>query len=462
MSRLVVVSNRVAPIKARATAGGLAVAVLAALRESGGVWFGWSGQVTPTPAAAADVVTIGRVTYALVDLTSEDYDEYYNGFANRSLWPLFHYRLDLAAFDRRFFDAHLRVNALLAHALTPLLRDDDEIWVHDFHLISMGRELRRLGCRSPIGFFLHIPFPTTEILLALPHHREIVGALFDYDLVGFQTANDLRAFRDYVVTEAGGRVDADGTVHAFRRSLRAQAFPIGIDTDDFAAMATTAKARRHIERLRASLPGREMIIGVDRLDYTKGLVERMLAFERMLESFPATRGRVTMMQIAAPSRTEVPEYADIRRALEAAAGHINGRFAEFDWVPIRYLSKPFSRQALSGLFRGSRIGLVTPFRDGMNLVAKEYVAAQDPDDPGVLVLSRFAGAAHELEEALIVNPYDVHAVAEALNRGLDMPLAERRARWAPMMERLRRNDVAAWRKAFLGALRQAHAAARAP
>ncbi len=195
-----------------------------------------------------------------------------------------------------------------------------------------------------------------------------------------------------------------------------------------------------------------MVIGVDRLDYTKGLVERLQAFEQMLETYPAMRGTVTMLQVAPPSRGEVPEYADIRRALETTAGHINGRFAEFDWVPIRYLNKPFSRRALSGLLRGSRVGLVTPLRDGMNLVAKEYVAAQDADDPGVLVLSQFAGAAHQLDAALIVNPYDMNAVAEALHLGLSMPVEERRERWSEMMDGLRSDDVTAWRNRFLGAL----------
>ncbi len=457
MSRLVVVSNRVAPVKGRASAGGLAVAVLAALREHGGIWFGWSGEVAQTPSNQPDVFDVGRLTYALVDLTTEDYDEYYNGFANRTLWPLFHNRLDLTAFDRRFFDGYLRVNCRLARQLAPLLRDDDLIWVHDYHLITFGQELRRRGCKVPIGFFLHIPFPASEVLVSLPAHQELVRTLFAYDLIGFQTENDLRTFHDYVVNEAGGKVREDGVVSAFGRNTRAGVFPIGIDTEDFAELAETPEAKRQLARLRDSMHGRQLIIGVDRLDYTKGLVERLQAFEQMLETYPAARGRVSLMQIAPPSRIEVPEYSDIRRALETAAGHINGRFAEFDWVPIRYLNKRFSRRALSGALRGSRIGLVTPLRDGMNLVAKEYVAAQDASDPGVLVLSRFAGAARQMNGALIVNPYDLHAVAEALHRGLEMPREERRERWSAMMEGLRQDDVTAWRNRFVSALRAARA-----
>ncbi|MFQ5785179.1 MAG: alpha,alpha-trehalose-phosphate synthase (UDP-forming) [Alphaproteobacteria bacterium] len=458
MKRLVVVSNRVAPVKGKASAGGLAVAVLAALRENGGIWFGWSGEVTQDATAALDVFDVGRMTYALTDLTVEDYDEYYNGFANRTLWPLFHFRLDLTAFDHRFFTGYQRVNRRLAQQLASMLRGDELIWVHDYHFITFGEGLRRLGCRAPIGFFLHIPFPPAEALLALPTHREIVSALFAYDLVGFQTANDLRAFHDYVVHEAGGRLGADGEVSAFDRTIRAGVFPIGIDTEDFAAIAATAQAQRQIKRLADSLQGRKLIIGVDRLDYTKGLAERLQAFERLLETYPDARGRVSLMQIAPPSRIEVPEYADIRRALEATAGHINGRFAEFDWVPIRYLNKAFSRRALAGLYRASQIGLVTPFRDGMNLVAKEYLAAQAPDDPGVLVLSRFAGAARQLDAALIVNPYDMRAVAEALHDALAMPGDERRERWSALMAGLRRDDVTAWRNRFLDALGAARAA----
>ncbi|MCH7888840.1 MAG: alpha,alpha-trehalose-phosphate synthase (UDP-forming) [Proteobacteria bacterium] len=459
MSRLIVVSNRVAPIKGKTSAGGLAVAVLSALRESGGIWFGWSGEVVQTAAVEPTVVKVGRITYALADLTSDDHNEYYNGFANRTLWPLFHYRLDLTAFDRRCFDGYLRVNDRLARQLVPLVGEDDLIWVHDYHLIPFGEALARHGCRAPVGFFLHIPFPASEVLVALPYHQELLRTLFAYDLVGFQTDGDLRAFHDYVEREVGGSVDPDGTVRAFGRTTRAGTFPIGIDTDDFAALPAKAEVQRQIKRLKSSMGDRQLVIGVDRLDYTKGLVERLQAFEQMLETYPAMRGAVSLLQIAPPTRGEVPEYADIRRALEAVAGHINGRFAEFDWVPIRYLNKSFSRRALAGLFRGSRVGMVTPLRDGMNLVAKEYVAAQDPDDPGVLVLSQFSGAARQLDAALIVNPYDSVGVAESLHLALTMPIEERIERWAALMEGLRRDDVAAWRNTYLDALRRYSAAA---
>jgi len=452
VSRLVVVSNRVASLKAKANVGGMAIALHAALQQTGGVWFGWSGSVVDGPPGPPQITHADRVTYGTISLSTEDYNDYYNGFANRTLWPLFHYRTDLTTYDRRFYDGELRVNARFAENLVPLIEPDDMIWVHDYHLIPLGEELRRRGLRQAIGFFLHIPFPATEVLLTLPTHRELVRAMFAYDLVGFQTESDLRSFADYVVFEAGGTVTSSGALNAFGRTVRAEVFPIGIDTDDFIRMSRSPEAQRQRQRMARSLHDRSLIIGVDRLDYSKGLRERLEAYERLLKDFPENRGRVTLVQIAPRSRTDVPEYVDVRRELQASCGRINGRFGDFDWVPIRYLNRVFTRRSLAGLFQASQVGLVTPFRDGMNLVAKEYVAAQTEEDPGVLVLSRFAGAARQLEAAVIVNPYDTEQVAEALQQALHMPLEERRERWAAMMVGIHRDDVFAWRDKFVKAL----------
>lgn len=433
--------------------GGLAVALQAALETWGGIWFGWSGEVRSPPETAPRIVESGAVTYATVDLAKQDYEEYYNGFANRTLWPLFHYRLDLTEFSRRTLSGYQRVNQVFAERLRPLLRDDDIIWIHDYHLIPLAEHLRHAGCRQRMGFFLHIPWPALEVMLALPNHRDIVREVCTYDLVGFQTPGDLRGFCNYVEREVGGRIAGNGRISAFGRTLRAAAFPIGIDTATVAGFAAEAAGSRQTVRLRESLRGRSLVIGVDRLDYSKGLVQRMEAFERMLHDYPGNRGRVVLLQIAPPSRQDVPEYMEIRRQLEATAGHVNGAYAEFDWIPIRYLNKGFSRRILAGFLRLGRVGLVTPLRDGMNLVAKEYIAAQDPDDPGALVLSRFAGAADELDGAVLVNPYDVEGTAEAVQTALAMPLAERRERWRSMFEHLRTHDVDAWREAFVKALR---------
>jgi len=454
VSRLVVVSNRVAPVVSSSSGneGGLAVAVLASLREHGGIWFGWSGKVGHKESPAPDLFDIGKLTCATVDLSQRDYDEYYNGFANSVLWPLFHYRQDLASFNRRMLAGYLRVNGLFAKGLFPLLRDDDLIWVHDYHLIPLAEQLRLAGCRQRIGFFLHIPWPAMEVLLTLPNHEAIVRSLCAYDLVGFQTDRDVSGFIDYIEREAGGEVVDGKVVKAFGRTLEIGAFPVAIDTGAVTRFAEEAASSRQTKRLQESVGERDLLIGVDRLDYSKGLVERMAAFAQLLQVYPANRGHVVYLQIAPSSRGDVPEYQDLREELSTVSGHINGKYAEYDWAPIRYLNKGFKRKTLAGFYRISRVGLVTPLRDGMNLVAKEYVAAQSQEDPGVLVLSRFAGAAREMNGALIVNPHDTEGVADALETALTMPLGERRERWEGMMRRLRQYDVTAWRTSYLDAL----------
>ncbi|WP_142850036.1 alpha,alpha-trehalose-phosphate synthase (UDP-forming) [Telmatospirillum sp. J64-1] len=455
MKRLVVVSNRVAVPDGTTRAGGLAVALQEALQQNGGIWFGWSGKISAQTPSAPQILEEGPVTFATLDLSRRDHAEYYNGYANRTLWPIFHYRLGLADFNRENYTGYLRVNTLFAHQLFPLLREDDDIWVHDYHLIPMGEELRRLGVRQRMGFFLHTPFPAMEILLALPGHDRIARSLCAYDVVGFQTENDLRAFHDYITLEARGEVLSNGMVQAFGRTLKAEVFPIGIDVDIIVDAAENSDEIEDVQALKRRLRDCRLIIGVDRLDYSKGLAERFKAFGNLLEHYPQWRGKVSLMQIAPPSRSDVPEYLRIRRNLEALAGHINGRFAQVGWTPLHYLNSSFERNVLAGFYRNSQACLITPLRDGMNLVAKEYVASQNPDDPGVLVLSRFAGAARELHAALLVNPYDEAGVAEAINAALSMHHDERRERWSDMMRAVRNSSLDRWRESFLSALRQA-------
>ena len=448
-SRLVVVSNRVVSLRDPARAGGLAVALLDALRRSGGVWFGWSGEISERERRTAKLQRQSALTIATLDLTSDDYEDYYNGFANSTLWPLFHYRLDLATFDREHYQGYVKVNQRFAHTLLPLLRAGDHLWIHDYHLMACGEELRRMGCSYPMGFFLHIPFPSRQVLAALPTHDALIRALFSYDVVGFQTEGDRDCFIDYVVNEAGGTMLGPDRVRAYGREIVAAAFPIGIDAKAFTRFATTKEAGEHAARMRRVLNDRQAILGVDRLDYSKGLPERFRAFERLLADYPENRGRVSYIQIAPRSRDDVPDYIAIRHELEAISGSINSEYSEFDWTPLRYINRSFTRRALAGLFRIARIGLVTPLRDGMNLVAKEFVAAQSARDPGVLVLSRFAGAARHADGALIVNPYDIQGVADALQRALNMAPAERKERWRTLIESVRRDDVTAWRESFL-------------
>ncbi|WP_069168059.1 alpha,alpha-trehalose-phosphate synthase (UDP-forming) [Burkholderia mallei] len=453
MSRLIIVSNRVAPIsEGEPAAGGLAIGVYDALKETGGMWFGWSGEVIASGVPQIRIEEHGPVTFATIGLSRRDYDQYYRGFSNATLWPAFHYRADLIQFDRHEFEGYSRVNVWLAQQLVPLLRDDDVIWVHDYHLIPFARALRTAGVKNRIGFFLHIPFPAAQVLVNVPPHRELVEALCSFDLLGFQTDTDLRAFFEYVEYEAGGTVDRaahPARVDAFGRTLRAAAYPIGVYPDEIAALAKAGENGRAVKSLAASLRGRQLVMSVDRLDYSKGLVERFRAFEKLLEHETSFRNRVSVLQIAPSTRADLRAYQDIRRQLEGESGRINGRFAELDWAPILYIHRQYERPVLAALYRLARVGYVTPLRDGMNLVAKEYVSAQDPDDPGVLVLSRFAGAACELTGALIVNPIDIGGMADALSRALSMPLAERRARHADMLARLRENNVSVWRDHFL-------------
>ncbi|MEZ2221290.1 alpha,alpha-trehalose-phosphate synthase (UDP-forming) [Rhizobium sp. RCC_161_2] len=451
MSRLIVISNRVSvPDKKGTAAGGLAVALRAALEEHGGIWMGWSGNSSgdkePEPLVMTDH---GNITYALTDLTQTDVEEYYHGFANRVLWPICHYRLDLAEYGRKEMDGYFRVNRFFAHRLAPLIEPDDVIWVHDYHLIPLAAELRQMGLKNRIGFFLHIPWPPADVLAIMPVHQEIMRSLSAYDLLGFQTDHDLENFASCLKREEIGDEIGPGLFSAHGRTFRGGAYSIGIETAAFADFARKAAGHSMVRKARQSIEGRDLIIGVDRLDYSKGITQRIEAFERFLGDNPAYQNRVTYLQVTPKSRSEVPEYEAMQQAVAEQAGRVNGAIGTVDWVPIRYINRSISRPVLAGLYRLGRIGLVTPLRDGMNLVAKEYVAAQDPDDPGVLVLSRFAGAARELKGALLVNPYDIEATANAMARGLTMPLEERQRRWRGMMDYLLEHDVVRWCNDFL-------------
>ena len=455
MSRLVVVSNRV-PLPGTSQAGGLAVALHAALEEDGGLWFGWSGKKVREASGELHRQREGNIDYATLDLSREDHAAYYNGFANRTLWPLLHFRLDMVDYTRETYAGYRRVNALFAEKLAPLLKPDVVVWSLDYHLIPLGQQLRQRGIGNKLGFFLHVPMPSSDLLGALPEHGELFDALSSYDLVGFQTVRDLERFQDYVRLYGGGRVLTPGRMETAQgRRFRGGAFPISIDTGLIARQAADAVRKPAVQRLRASLTDRAMAIGVDRLDYSKGLPDRFRAFERLLDRHPDRHGEITFLQIAPASRSDVPEYQALRRELEGLAGHINGRHASPDWTPVRYVNRNFAHDILTGFYRAAEIGLVTPLRDGMNLVAKEFVAAQDPENPGVLVLSRFAGAAGELHEALAVNPYDVDGVADTIAIAHAMPLAERRDRWRAMMDTLERHDITSWRRDYLDALARA-------
>ncbi|QBX37280.1 trehalose-6-phosphate synthase [Brevundimonas sp. S30B] len=457
MSRLIVVSNRVSAPKdpAAGSAGGLAMALSAALRKYDGLWFGWSGETVETFKPEAKFEDRAGVTVALVDLEAQDVDEYYNGYANKTLWPLFHHRVDLTAYERSFGEGYERTNARFAEVLAPLIEPDDLIWIHDYHMIPLARDLRRLGVTNRIGFFLHTPWPARQLLVTLPYHRRLVESLFDFDLIGFHTREWMDLFTDYVVSEAKGDVTGENGLECFGRQVQVGVFPIGIDVDGFLEARNSTLGARTYDRMAASAVFRSMIVGVDRLDYSKGLEQRLLGYEQFLHNNPSMRGDVFLLQVTPISRDDVDTYQDIRGRLDALAGRINGEFADMDWQPIRYLNRTYRRDQLAGIYRAARVGLVTPLRDGMNLVAKEYVAAQNPEDPGVLILSRFAGAAEQMGEALLVNPFSREELSDAIKNALTMPLAERIRKWEALMKVVRDTDVSIWRDDFVQALMSA-------
>jgi trehalose 6-phosphate synthase len=453
VSRLVAVSNRVALPRREGAAGGLAIGLLAAMRARGGLWFGWDGE-TADEAGGTSIATQGEIQYASTNLSDGEYRDFYLGFCNSILWPLFHYFIGGFRYSDAQYDSYQRVNQRFASQLSELLAADDVVWVHDYHLIPLAQKLRERGVVQPIGFFLHIPFPHIEILRVLPVYAELLQQLLCYDLLGFQTEPDLASFRACIRQVWPEAVIEDSRIVVGDRATVTMVCPIGVDVDAIAGEAAAAVQAEECRRMVAGLLGRRLMVGVDRLDYSKGLVQRFRAYERFLETHPENHNRVTFMQIAPLSRIDVRAYSEIRRELEQVTGRTNGRFADTDWTPIRYLNRNFPRETLMGFLRASLIGIVTPVRDGMNLVAKEFVAAQDAADPGVLVLSTLAGAAQELGTALMVNPYDMRGMAHAIQQALNMPLGERRDRHQAMLSALRRNCIHAWHGRFVSTLDQ--------
>jgi trehalose 6-phosphate synthase len=438
VGRLVIVSNRVPPPRERnQLAGGLAVALREAVAGRETLWFGWSGNTVEKPAAPK-LARVGKISFATVDLTEQDYRGFYRGFSNAMLWPLLHSRVGLSQFRREDLAAYERVNHAFAASLAALLRPDDVVWVHDYHLIPLGRALRAQGVPNRLGFFLHVPFPPPAIWETLPQHATLLEGFAAYDVLGVQTSEDAGYLNHALV--------------ALHLPAIAAVFPIGIDPAAFAAAAQKARTSPEFERMVESLAGRALILGVDRLDYSKGLPLLFIGFEKLLKKYPEHCNHVTLLQVAPVSRGDVAEYKSLRRELDELVGRINGQHAEFDWMPLRYLTRAVPRPTLAGFHRIARVGLVTPLRDGMNLVAKEFVAAQDPDDPGVLVLSRFAGAAAAMQGAILVNPYDPDETAEALHQALTMPLEDRRVRWRLMSKSVGRDTAASWARNFLAEL----------
>ena len=437
MSRLIVVSNRV-PDPRRPAAGGLATALTAALQARGGIWMGWSGECCDDDTEPQlRQRQAGAVTYAVTDLSARDNAEYYQGFANSVLWPLCHYRLGLTDYARKDAAGYWRVNRLFAGHLLPLLRKDDVLWVHDYHLLPLAAELRLHGVTNPIGFFMHIPWPAPDVFLSVPGSDALLSAMTGYDLLGFQTENDTANFAQCLARSRIARpLPGDpGRLATRQRSFRAGTFPISIDTAGFARTAEQAVRNPAMRRLQETLRGQRLILGVDRLDYSKGIPQRIEGYRRFLLDRPAFQGQVTYLQITPKSRAGVEQYEALQREIAEQAGHLAGELGRLDWAPMRYVNRSFGQSVLAGTCRMARAALVTPLRDGMNLVAKEYVAAQELD-----------------EGALLVNPYDVEAIAGALGQAMDMAPEERRERHGAMLRVLQDHTVFDWCDSFLSAL----------
>ncbi len=459
-SRLLVVSNRLPELRSATDSadprarnvGGLVSALEPALSARQGVWLGWSGRTRPgadgTAFGSADTT---RPALAWVDFPEDWRRDYYNGFCNAALWPLLHSFLSRVRIQDGDWTAYQEANRGFARAAVQLVGPGDTVWVHDYHLFLLGKELRELGHTGPIGLFLHVPFPGPEVFFVLPWAEQILIDLLQLDLIGFHTAAYAAAFRQCAALIPGTHVGDDVIEYRGRRT-RVGVFPIGIIPEQFQQPAE-AEAEEISRLVNAVRPGR-LVLGVDRLDYTKGIPERLAAFLRLLELEPEWRRNVSLVQISVPSRGDVPEYMEQRDRIEHIVGRAIGELGEADWIPIRYLYRSFARSQLSLLYRSAAVGYVTPLRDGMNLVAKEYVAAQDPADPGVLVLSRFAGAAAELGGALLTNPWHVDGLARDLGRALRMELPERIERHARLLEAVSRTTAMTWAEDFLNALAQ--------
>lgn len=464
---LVVVSNRLPAViekvdgqwRIGAAAGGLVTALTPLMRGRGGLWIGWPGAAEEAPLAELLAAFNHEQGYRLhpVPLTPPEVDCYYHGFSNEALWPLFHDLLGHCSFSRNDWECYCQVNRRFAEITAAAAGPHDPIWVHDYHLALVGEELRRLGSRQALAYFLHIPFPVPDLFRRHPWKTEFIRALLAYDLLGFQTLRDRRNFVNTAVSllpevQVISRQRHVTILRYQDRLVKVGHFPISIDFAEFADHAQSSEVAEAAWYLHENLLSRQLVLGIDRLDYTKGIPERFLAFERALEKYPDLIRNVSLLQIVVPSRTEVPEYQKLKETLDSHAGRINGRFAEGGWVPVHYVYRSLNRVQLLAHYRAAEIALITPLRDGMNLVAKEYCASS-VDNNGVLILSEFAGAAEQLAAgAILVNPYDIDSSADAIHQAFTMDSAERSRRMALLRAEIRRNDVHRWLRWFVDSL----------
>ena len=455
--RIIIVSNRVAH-EEKPQAGGLASAILNILRTRDGLWIGWDGRISESQESFT--ASNSSIDFRLFPLSDKEYSEYYLSFSNEIIWPVCHLRPSYLRATENTYRTYCSVNQKFAEVTLQSLHEEDVVWVHDYHLMLVGWNLRDRGFEGRMGYFHHIPIPPPELLKTIPHHETLLSGLLSYDLVGVQTLNDLKNLCTYYQELASHNVRLElehTTEHSFQIThfghvTQFAAYPISIDTAGIEQLAPQSVLLPEIEALRESLQQRPLAIGVDRLDYSKGLENKYHAWDKYLSRYAHTHDSTctpVLLQIANKSRNDIENYSNLRVGLEALASQINADHGSPSYAPIRYLNTVYSHTVLTGLYRLAQVGLVTPTKDGMNLVAKEYVAAQDPEDPGVLVLSEFAGAAEELTQALLVNPFHTHSLAETIHKALHMPRAERVQRHQALMRTLRSNTIHTWYQRFL-------------
>src|SRR6516164_6014982 len=457
--RLIVMSNR-APIRIvreareerlEPTVGGVGTTFLRLLERTGGLWIAWSGgQKTPPSKLMPPGAPRFKIIFA--PLGEQDISDYYHGMCNRGLWPLMHFMTPKCHFSTQHWSRYVRVNQVFARIACDEAAAGDLLWVQDFHLALVPHLVRQQRRELPIGIFWHVPFPPEQLMRILPWREEFLSGMLGADVIGFHTKSYATHFLNCChrilhldVCHERGEVSVGG------RRVHVAPFPLGIPADFFSNLAASRRVAGRAQRIRWSIGTQIIVLGVDRLDYTKGILERLMGFERFLEQNPSWHRRVTLVLIAVPSRTKVSDYANLKRELDELVGHIVGRFSSEGWVPLRYLYSQFGAEELVAYYRAADVALLTPLRDGMNLVAKEFVASS-VDNDGVLILSEFAGAAEELTEALLVNPYNADEIAEQLRRAVEMDPAERSVRMRAMRNKVEANNLDRWSEKFLAEL----------
>jgi trehalose 6-phosphate synthase/phosphatase len=465
VKRLVIISNRLpfsleksgSTYRIRPGSGGLVTALAPVLRDRGGLWIGWPGTSRMGNIAKPVERASREVGYEMipVQLSKGEVQSYYEGFSNEVIWPLFHDLQSLCNFEPDYWDTYKAINKRFANVIVKNTTAEDFIWVHDYHLMTVAEELRFLGINTKIGFYLHIPFPPLDIFLKLPWRSQILRALLQYDLIGFQTLRDRRNFIQCAKTLIGGvSIKGKGQVVKLemgKRELRVGSFAISIDYNEFFSSAGSKEVADQAWYIHEHLPNLQIILGIDRLDYTKGIVHRIKAFRNALERYPELRRKVTLLQVVVPSRRNIPMYQDLKIEIDRLVSEVNGAFTTSGWVPIHYIYRSLSKTELLAYYRTAEIALITPLKDGMNLVAKEFCAS-NIEENGVLILSEFAGAVAQLQKgAIIVNPYDIEEVAAAIYKAYYMGEEERKRRMKKMRYQVKRQDIYWWVNSYLEA-----------